>query len=37
VAGCLLVILLLASQNRVFGVVAHCRAQRSLVLSIRRG
>src|SRR5690242_5354678 len=29
VAGCLLAILFLASQNRVFGVFAHCRAQRS--------
>ena len=37
VAGCLLAILFLASQNRVFGVFAHCRAPRSLVLSIRRG
>jgi len=34
VAGRLLAILFLASQNRVFGVFAHCRAQRSLVLSI---
>ncbi|MBV9094552.1 MAG: hypothetical protein JO132_11840 [Streptosporangiaceae bacterium] len=32
-AGCLLAILFLASQNRVFGVFAHGRAQRSLVLS----
>jgi hypothetical protein len=37
VAGCLLAILFLASQNGVFGVFAHCRAQRSLMLSIRRG
>jgi hypothetical protein len=36
-AGCLLAISLLASQNRVFGVFAHCLAQRSFVLSIRRG
>jgi hypothetical protein len=36
VTGCLLAILFLASQDRVFGVFAHCRAQRSLVLSIRR-
>jgi hypothetical protein len=37
VAGCLLAILFLAGQNRMFGVLALCRAQRSLVLSIRRG
>jgi hypothetical protein len=37
VAGCLLAILFLAGQNRVFGVFAQCLAQRSLVLSIRGG
>ena len=37
VAGCLLAILFLASQNRVFGVFAHCPAPRPLVLSIGRG
>jgi hypothetical protein len=37
VAGCLLAILFLASQNRVFGVFAQRRARRSLVLGIRRG
>jgi hypothetical protein len=37
VAECLLAILFLASQNRVFGVFAHCLAQRSLVLGIRGG
>jgi len=36
-AGCLLAILFLASQNRASGVFAHCPAQRWLVLSIRRG
>ena len=35
--GGLLAILFLASQNRVLGVFAQCRAQRSLVLSIWRG
>jgi hypothetical protein len=37
VAGFLLAILFLPSQNRVFGVFAQCRARRSLMLSIRRG